>query len=161
PEFSEVLQERLLENVSKTASVKNPLDCTFDMDLFNYYVKLPQILMESGEIDIIIIYGTFGFQDVLLKLLKNEKIAKHAKFKDDGNENHKKPLEKILIPPTLENARKYSIPILYINPQSFSSPWSIKMRNEGAALFKYWDRPVRCIAKLCEYSNYLQNKEKD
>ena len=156
PELSESLQGTLKNMTSATASVKNPVDTTFDMDLYNYYVSIPKVLMESGEIDAIIMYGVFGFQEVLFNYLKNERIAKHAEFGKDTNKSDtpKPPLEEILIPPLNELAKKYSIPIFYINPQNYSSSWSKKIRNKGAFLFQLWDRPVRCLAKLCEYAEY-------
>lgn len=157
PEFSKKLQEKLSEMVIKTASVKNPLDCTFDMNLYNYYVSLPKVLMKSREIDAIIMYGTFGFQDVLKKLLKNELIAKHADFQQ-VNDPKLPPLEKILMEPVLKASKRASIPIFFINPQNFSSPWSKKIRQTGAVLFQLWDRPVRCMAKLCEYGEFLCKK---
>ena len=156
PELSESLQDKLRDMTSTTASVKNPVDTTFDMDLYNYYVSIPKTLMESGEIDAIIMYGVFGFQEVLFNYLKNERIAKFAEFgkEDNKSEMSKPPLEEILISPANILIEKHSIPILYINPQNYSSPWSKKIRNKGAILFQLWDRPVRCLAKLCEYAEY-------
>ena len=153
PEFSRELQEKLRNATSPTASVSNPLDSTFDMNLFNYYVNLPKLLMESGEIDIIIMYGVFGFQDVLAKYVKNEQIAKFAEF-DKPTSDSKQPLEKILISPIIKASKEHSIPIVYINPQNYSSPWSRRIRESGAVLFQLWDRPIRCIAKLCDYAEY-------
>lgn len=156
PELSEALQEKLRGMTSMTASVKNPVDTTFDMNLYNYYVSIPKTLMESGEIDAIIMYGVFGFQEVLFNYLKNERIAKYAEFGKEGDKSEtiKPPLEEILISPAKKLIEKHSIPILYINPQNYSSSWSKKIRNKGAILFQLWDRPVRCLAKLCEYAEY-------
>ncbi len=153
PEFSEGLQNKLKDLVIDTASLGNPLDCTFDLNLLNYYVTIPQIVMESGEVDAVIIYGVFGLQEVLADYAKNEKIAENAEFLKDIK-GDKKPLEKILIAPTLNLSKKLSIPVFYVNPQSYSHPWSKKMRDAGASLFKLWDRPVRCLAKLCEYGEF-------
>ena len=114
--------------------------------------------MKSGEIDVIIMYGAFGFQDVLRNLLENERIAKYENFPDQVKQDL--PLEKMLISPILKESKKYSVPILFINPQNYNSPWSKKIRSTGAILFKYWDSPVRAIAKISEYSHYLKNKLK-
>ncbi len=75
PEFSEPLQEKLKSMTSHTSSVRNPLDTTFDMNLINYYINLPKAIMKSGEVDLIFMYGVFGFHDVLGKYLNNERIA--------------------------------------------------------------------------------------
>ncbi|UCC19923.1 MAG: CoA-binding protein [Promethearchaeota archaeon] len=158
PEFSENLQNELESVSPPTASYKNPVDCTFDMDLPYFYIKLPEILMKSGEIDAIIQYGVVGFQEVLDEYLKYDQIAKNAEFQHQPDETIDK-LARKLLQPTMANCQKYSIPILYINPMNFNSPWSKRLRKNGAILFKLWDRPVNALAKVCEYVEY-QNKLK-
>ncbi|MFO8017748.1 MAG: CoA-binding protein [Promethearchaeia archaeon] len=156
PEFSGELQEKLREMVIPTASTRNPLDTTFDLEPFNYYVKIPKILMKSGEIDILIIYGVFGLQDVLREYLKDEGIRSTAEFKKMVEKN-KPPLEEILIPPIQKLSQKTSIPVIYINPENYNSKWSKKIRQKGALLFKLWDRPTRCLKKLVDYKKYKKN----
>ena len=48
PELSKGLQEELKEILPITASFKNPIDCTFDMNLPYFYITLPELLMKSG-----------------------------------------------------------------------------------------------------------------
>jgi len=155
PELSEPLQEELKSMLPSTASFKNPVDVTFDMNLPYFYITLPEMLMKSGEIDAIFQYGVVGFQDVMDDYLKNEKIAKYAEFQNQSEEDMDDLAEKLL-QPTMKNCQKYSVPILYINPMSFTSPWSKRLRKNGALLFKLWDRPVNALAKVCEYVNYKQ-----
>ena len=153
PEFSDSLQEKLKSMTSHTSSVRNPLDTTFDMNLINYYINLPKVVMKSGEIDLIFMYGVFGFHDVLGKYLINERIAKNI---DMGEEfkNIKGNLEDLLVKPTLKLSKRLSIPIIYVNPENYSSPWSKKIRESGGILFQFWDRPVRALAKICDYVEF-------
>ena len=153
PELSEPLQEELKSMLPSTASFKNPVDVTFDMNLPYFYINLPEMLMKSGEIDAIFQYGVVGFQDVMDDYLKNKKIAKYAEFQNQLEEV-KDDLAKKLLQPTMKNCQKYSVPILYINPMGFTSPWSKRLRKNGALLFKLWDRPVNALAKVCEYVEY-------
>ena len=153
PEFSDSLQKELKSTLPPTASFKNPVDCTFDMDLPYFYITLPEILMKSGEIDAIIQYGVVGFQEVLDDYLKYDKIAKHAEFQHQPDEVIDKLAQKLLLP-TLKNSQKYAVPILYVNPMNFNSPWSKRLRNNGDILFRLWDRPVNALAKVCEYVEY-------
>ncbi|MFX1428161.1 MAG: hypothetical protein ACFFBE_17030, partial [Promethearchaeota archaeon] len=146
---------QLLEILPSNASAKNPVDCAFDMNLAYFYITVPEILMKSGEIDAIIQYGVVGFQDVLDDYLKNDRIAKNADFQHQSDEIMDSLAEKLLSP-TMKNSEKYSIPILYVNPMSFSSPWSKRLRKNGALLFQLWDRPVNALAKVCEYTEYKQ-----
>jgi acetyltransferase len=160
PELSDSLQRDLKAILPPTAGFKNPVDCTFDMDLPYFYITLPEMLMKSGEVDAIIQYGVVGFQEVLDEYLKFDQIAKHAEFKHQPEEIVNN-LARKLLQPTMINSQKYSIPILYINTMNFNSLWSKQLRKNGALLFTLWDRPVNALSKLCEYIDYLKDlKEK-
>ena len=99
-----------------------------------------------------------GFQEVLDEFLKYDQIAKHAEFQQQPDEIVDKMAQKLL-KPTMQNSQKYQVPILYINPMSFTSPWSKRLRKNGALLFKLSDRPVNALAKVCQYVEYRQKKE--
>jgi len=157
PELSESLQKNFKEVLPPTASFKNPIDCTFDMNLPYFYIDLPEMIMKSNEIDMIIQYGVIGFQDVLDDYLNYERIAKYAEFKPQPDALMDE-LAKKLITPTLTNSKKYSVPILYVSPMCYTSPWSKRLRINGALLFKYWDRPVNCLAKICEYTEFKRKQ---
>ncbi|MFX0046899.1 MAG: acetate--CoA ligase family protein [Candidatus Hermodarchaeota archaeon] len=155
PEFSESLQKELRVILPSNANFNNPVDCTFDMNLPYFYITLPEILMKSGEVDAIFQYGVVGFQDVMDDYLQNETIAKWAEFEILSADKMDKLAEQLL-QPTQKNSQRYSIPIFYINPMSFTCPWSKRLRKNGALLFKLWDRPVNALAKVCEYISYKQ-----
>ena len=157
PELSADFQNELKEILPSTASYRNPVDCTFDMNLPYFYITLPEVLMKSGEVDAIIQYGVVGFQDVMDDYLQNETIAKHADFPSISDEEQDKLASKLL-QPTLKNSKKYSVPILYVSPMRYDSPWSMRIRNNGAMLFKFWDRPVNALAKVCEYVSFKNRK---
>ncbi|MBY8988522.1 MAG: CoA-binding protein [Candidatus Lokiarchaeota archaeon] len=158
PEFSQSLQKELKATLPTTAGFDNPVDCTFDMNLPYFYITLPEILMKSGEVDAIFQYGVVGFQDVMNEYLQNETIAKWAEFENLSDEEIDNLAEKLL-KPTIKNSREYSVPIFYVNPMNFTSPWSNRLRKNGALLFKLWDRPVNALAKVCQYIEYKQKKE--
>jgi len=157
PELSKGLQEELKEILPTTASFKNPIDCTFDMNLPYFYITLPELLMKSGEVDAIIQYGVVGFQDVMDDYLSYKGIAKHAEFNHQPDEDID-ALAKKLIQPTINNSREYSVPILHISPMNFNTPWSKRLRENGAILFRLWDRPVNALAKICEYIEFKRKK---
>ncbi|MFX0044050.1 MAG: acetate--CoA ligase family protein, partial [Candidatus Hodarchaeota archaeon] len=156
PELSETLQNELKEILPQTANFKNPIDCTFDMDLPYFYITLPELLMKSGEVDAIIQYGVVGFQDVIDDYLSYEEIAKHAEFQHQPEEVIDTLADK-LVKPIIKNSEKYSIPILHISPMNFNTPWSRRLRKNGAILFRLWDRPVNALAKICEYVEFKKS----
>ncbi|MHA2087330.1 MAG: CoA-binding protein, partial [Promethearchaeota archaeon] len=159
PELSGSLQKKLRTVLPPNGSSRNPVDCAFDMNLPYFYVELPEILMKSGEIDALVQYGVVGFQDVLDDYLKNDRIAPYAEFKHQPEEVIDALVQKLILP-TIENSKKYSIPILYVNPMSFTSAWSIRLRKNGVMLFQLWDRPINALAKVYEYVDF-KNKIKN
>jgi acyl-CoA synthetase (NDP forming) len=159
PEFSESLQLKLKKMLPHTASWSNPVDITFDMNIFNLYINFPRILMKSGEVDIIIIYGAMGFSNISSTFQKNAKLSQYIELREDMRERIGE-MDKLLIPPAIKASQKYSIPIIYINSHSFSNEWSKKIREHNGIIFKFWDRPVNCLAKICEYAEYRRNLNK-
>ena len=156
PEFSPELQAKLKKLVEHTASYKNPIDLTFDMNIANFYTTYPKMLMKSGEVDMIIIYGVFSLKERVTHAQENAPtsqgldLPEMAKYLDQA--------DKILIEPTMKLSRRKSIPVIYINPQSYSNEWSDTIREYGANVFKFWDRPVNALVKLCEYAEYRRNR---
>ena len=138
--------------MAHTASFTNPIDLTFDMNIFNLYVNIPKILMRSGEVDAIIIYGVFGMKERLDFVDENPTIAKYVELPEQAANLDK--ADQLFIAPTMRLSKKYSIPVFYINPQSYANEWSNTIRDYGANVFKLWDRPVNALAKLCEYAEY-------
>ena len=152
PELSEEFQQKLRKLLPPTSNCSNPVDMTFDTDILKFYLKFPKMLMKSGELDAIIMFGVAGFYDDVDKMQEIE-LAKHLEQRE-GFDDLLKDLEKIIITPTVKISQKYSVPIIYINNQALASPWSKKVRKEGGVIFKFWDRPIKALAKICEYAEY-------
>jgi len=154
PELSSKLQDKFGKMMAHTASYKNPIDLTFDMNIFNLYVNIPKTLMRSGEVDAIIIYGIFGFKERLSFIDESSEVGKYIEMPEQMNENDLNNMDKLFIEPIMKVSKKHSIPIFYINPESYANEWSNTIRGYGANVFKLWDRPVNALAKLCEYAEY-------
>jgi acetyl-CoA synthetase (ADP-forming) len=60
PVLSEGLQAKLREYLPHTAATANPIDITFLLDMEAYYIHVPRLLFESGEVDGMVMYGIFG-----------------------------------------------------------------------------------------------------
>ncbi|MBD3194502.1 MAG: hypothetical protein GF317_05560, partial [Candidatus Lokiarchaeota archaeon] len=60
PVLSDELQDKLKPWMPETASTINPIDLTYSDDMQNYLNILPDILLQSDEIDSLIIYGLMG-----------------------------------------------------------------------------------------------------
>ena len=57
PRFSDRLQEEIRPLIEAHASAANPVDLTFDLSTEKLAVTLPEIIMKSGEVDALILYG--------------------------------------------------------------------------------------------------------
>ncbi|MHB8894502.1 MAG: acetate--CoA ligase family protein [Candidatus Geothermincolia bacterium] len=60
PVLSDGLQERLRRFVPHTAATVNPVDITFLLNFEWWYEAIPRTLLESDEVDGIVMYGVFG-----------------------------------------------------------------------------------------------------
>jgi len=147
PEFSEKLKSKIQKLIPPTASTTNPIDLTFDVNLYAFYVKIPKVLMTSGEIDGILLYGAFGFEKIM-EILKN-----HG---DDMNglDFNTELMKGMWLKPVQRVVRKTSVPIFYINPMGFYDSWSRTFINTDIPIFDLWDYPVKCMAILAQYSDY-------
>jgi acyl-CoA synthetase (NDP forming) len=67
PLFSEGLSERLNAVTGRLAFVRNPIDLTFEMDLF-LFKQLIEMVFESEEADGALLYGIFGWPDFMVNL---------------------------------------------------------------------------------------------
>ena len=114
------------------------------------------MLMKSGEIDVIIIYGAMGFGSLEAEQ-NNTQISQHIEMREDMAEKMGE-MDTFLIPPTIKASHKYSVPVIYINPQSYANEWSKKIREHGGIVFQFWDRPVNALAKICDYAEYRRKK---
>jgi len=72
PVFSRALQKRLEDVLPATASGANPVDLTFSLDPGTMAVEIPRRILESGEVDGVILHGVMGssFRDVFAGQLK-------------------------------------------------------------------------------------------
>jgi len=60
PVLSKELQAELAAILPHTAATVNPVDMTFLMDFNALYHEAPRILMESDEVDAVVMYCVFG-----------------------------------------------------------------------------------------------------
>jgi acetyltransferase len=156
PEFSEELKSKLYKLIPPTASATNPIDLTFDVNLYAFYIKIPKLLMNSGEIDGILMYGAFGFEEII-KILKDNNVSM------DGFEFDTELMKKMWLKPLQRVIHKTSVPMFYINPMGYSDSWSKTFIDADIPIFDLWDYPVKCMAVLAKYYEYrkkfLNNKD--
>ncbi len=67
PPFSEALQERIRPLIPPHAPSGNPVDLTFSLDIDALTVKIPEMVMQSGEVDGVVLHGAMrsGFMKAI------------------------------------------------------------------------------------------------
>jgi acyl-CoA synthetase (NDP forming) len=148
PDFSEKLKSEIKKNIPPTASSNNPLDVTFDVNFMNLFYYFPKILMNSGEIDAIIVYGVFDFDEVLevieqSGLQVDEKIRHSTNIVESG---FLKPIKRLM--------NKSSIMICYCGPFPYKYAWYQKFMKYDIPIFSMWDDVTKCLKILFDYSKY-------
>jgi acyl-CoA synthetase (NDP forming) len=151
PEFSEELKENLKKYVPPVANIDNPLDLTFQFNQYNLYIKIPKAIINSGEIDGIIIYAVFGFEEVL-DIINTSGGKKYEEF-EISNEM----MKRLYLKPIQRLVKKKEVPIFYIGPQGYNNPWVREFVNSNIPIFDLWDMPVKCFSVLAKYSQYLKS----
>ncbi|TFG21626.1 MAG: CoA-binding protein [Promethearchaeota archaeon] len=154
PEFSADLKTEIYKYIPPTASAHNPVDVTFDMNFYNLFVKFPKILMESGEVDGIIIYGVFDFGDVV------DFIEKAGYLKDNTMRQFANSVDRAFMKPAKRLIQRKKIPIFYVGPQPYTFPMYKKFRDLDLPIFDFWDQPTNCMSIFAKYSVYRRNHGK-
>ncbi len=152
PEFSEKLKSELKPYLPEVANIDNPLDLTFQFNQYNLYVKIPKILINSGEIDAIIMYAVFGFEEIL-DVIKRSGGKSYEEF-----EITNEAMVGVYLKPIQRLVKKKSIPIFYIGPQGYDNPWIREFIKNDIPIFDLWDNPVKCFSVLAKYAEFLQKK---
>jgi len=153
PEFSKNLQEKLNTTLPYTADSRNPIDLTFDPNMFNIYKKYPKMLMDSGEVDAIIVYGVFDFHSTL------EQMKSMGINVEKESKNMDIMLEQSVLKPMIRLMRKHSIPVFYVGPMPYRYHTLQKFINYNIPIFDLWDIPTKALKVLYEYSKFRELKK--
>ncbi|HEY0087276.1 MAG TPA: CoA-binding protein [Candidatus Lokiarchaeia archaeon] len=148
PEFSPELQAQIRDLIPPTAGARNPIDVTFDVNFYKLLFKFPKILMSSGEIDGILVYGVFDFEEVF-------SIMKDSGYPvPDELINMSNSMDKAILRPILRLMKKYNVPVFYVGPQPYKYPWYQKFLEGDVPIFDFWDMPTKCMSILVNYAEF-------
>ncbi|MFW9936214.1 MAG: CoA-binding protein [Candidatus Thorarchaeota archaeon] len=149
PEFSDGLNAEISDLIPSTASANNPIDVTFDVNFMNLFYKFPKILMKSNEVDSIIVYGVFDFDEVVDTMEKSGMII------SEEMKTMNEMIDNVVLRPIKRLMKKYSIPVFYAGPFPYKYPWYQKFISYDVPIFELWDYPTKCLSVLSEYVDYL------
>lgn len=150
PLFSEKLQDSISEFSPHTASLSNPVDFTFINNWEAFFSRVPRIIAESGEVDVLLFYGLFGVE-TFLHYRDNPAVAP--------------ALDRALIEATmgLGNALKVKIgdalaalpiPVICSTFLDFNEPLIAHLVGRGIPFLPTPERAARAAGALCRYASW-------
>jgi len=148
PEFSQELQAEFKKYIPKTASSVNPVDITFHENFMNMFIKFPKLLMKSHEVDAIIVFGVYDFDDIM------NIIEKSGMQLEENMKNMKNMFESIVLKPIKRLMEKYSTPVYFAGPYPYRFPWMQKFIEQDIPIFSMWDDITKNLSTLCRYAEY-------
>jgi acetyltransferase len=149
PLLSGSVQARLGEMLPHTATLVNPVDMTYHMNFVDLYDSVPRMLLDSGEVDGIVMYGIFG--SLLYRYMESRMGGRI-----DYHVDEVMPVIMDLLEQFTRFPREYGKPIIV------SSFWGIEddalafLADNGIPVYPSPERAVRAMAALRHRGRVLE-----
>lgn len=145
PEFSDNLRKKLESFLPGHGGSRNPVDLTFHTGMELMAETLPDILLQSGEIDGLLIHGIMdtGFADLLYPIFKDVLNVSESDFKAYFMAD----LTRLIAMP-----RKYNAPILISTFMGEEDHCLQTFRDSGIPSFDSPEKTAHAMAALVEFS---------
>jgi acetyltransferase len=152
PAFSPKLQQQLREHILPHASSANPVDLTYHLDAKVLTAVIPEIIMQSGEADGVIVHGgmSHGFMKVLYphvrELLGNVTLEQFlSNFDADFQKTVSLPWE-------------YQIPLVASSFFGREDDYTANYLDYGIPVFDSPEKAARALATLLRYKEIRERK---
>ncbi|MCL5993781.1 MAG: acetate--CoA ligase family protein [Firmicutes bacterium] len=150
--FSPKLQQQLREHILPHASSANPVDLTYHLDAKVLTAVIPEIIMQSGEADGVIVHGgmSHGFMKVLYphvrELLGNVTLEQFlSNFDADFQKTVSLPWE-------------YEIPLVASSFFGREDDYTANYLDHGIPVFDSPEKAARALATLLRYKEIRERK---
>jgi acetyltransferase len=150
PRFSDELQKKIRADILDHASSSNPVDLTFHMDATLLTTDIPELIMQSGEVDSVILHGgmSHGFIKELYPqikgLLSGLPLSMLLKqFKSD--------MEK-----TVSLPWKYDIPLISSSFFGSEDNYTAAYRENNISVFDGPEKAAKAMATLLKYKEITE-----
>jgi acyl-CoA synthetase (NDP forming) len=145
PLFSPELKARLAACTGSLAYVGNPIDITFDTNIYVYKELLEEVL-RSGEVDGAFIYGIFGATDFLTNVAKY--FPELWDFRDKWEENYHAFLAELAKVP-----REHRKPLIVMSLLGTESLTIRNLIDNEVPVYSSASRAARAMKSLLEYAS--------
>ncbi len=144
PAFTETTLEKLSPYIPATGNANNPVDLTFTRDIRDFFLKIPQILLEDEKIDMLLVY-LFMPQDIVKKKLQTSGVSEEEinEFVDKMNQ----AIENI----AGELQQNYDKPVVGFTFRSMEEPINKAFIKKGIPVFPNPERAARSLQALVQY----------
>ncbi len=152
PILREELQEKVRKLLAPTASVRNPIDLTFSMDLSVLADKIPRILLADPEVDGLLIHGI-----TLPPSLKG--MGELTQSKEEVPFQEMERIVASMLTELIEFPRIFGKPVLC------SAFWGEKdhavdfLQSRGIPCYPAPERAVKAMAALCRYGEIREKMQ--
>jgi len=145
PRFSEDLQKEIRKHIEPHASAANPVDMTFDLSMENLTVKLPGMMMKSGEVDAVVLHGVMmdGYMREIYphfkELAGNISLEEFLKYGQP------------VVPGAFELPHKHNMPMLISTFFDWEDNYTTGYRDTNTPIFYCPEDTARALGSLSRY----------
>ena len=143
PLFSEALSEKLNAVTGRLAFVRNPIDLTFETDLF-LFKQLLEMVFESEEVDGALLYGIFGWPDFMVNL--EARFPDLKQMREYGETRYRDFLNQLA-----EVPKAYRKPLFVMSFVGASSESIRPLTDQDVPVFPSASRAARAMRALLDY----------
>lgn len=152
PRFSDELQSKIRPHILGHASSSNPVDMTFDLDMKILSSGIPEMIMESGEVDALVLHGAMGTGFM-------REVHSHVKAFLDNM-----PLDNFLqqfdkdLSTAVSLPRKYGIPMALSSFFSYNDNYADAYRQADIPVFDSPEKAARAMSSLLRFREVRNRK---
>jgi acyl-CoA synthetase (NDP forming) len=152
PRFSDALQAKIRPLIPPHAASGNPVDLTFHLDTQVLAVTIPEFIMESGEVDGLILHGAVnsGFMQMVYSHIS-------GLMPDVSREAFLEMMVKEM-PAALELPRKYGIPLIISSFFGRSDNYTSLYMDNDIPVFDSPEKAARGMASLLRCKEIRERK---
>ena len=152
PRYSEALQARIRPMIPPHASSANPVDLTFHLDMQVLSTAIPELILQSGEVDGMILHGA------LMSGFMREVYPHVRELAGDVTEDRFLAQFKRDLTKTVSLPREYGIPLLVSSFFGSVDDYTRAYRENDIPVFDSPEKAARCMVSFLRHLEVRNRK---
>jgi len=153
PRFSDALQAKIRELIPPHASSANPVDLTYHRDMNVLSTQIPEMVMQSGEVDGLVLHGSVGSGFLKMVYDHMKEMAGGIPEEDVARQLAQDLTEAIALP------GKYEIPMTVSSFFGRLDDNTVKYMDGDIPVFDSPEKAARGMASLFSHMKIRQRKQ--